>query len=116
MGCVRREAKRKKKKGETVVHNGWSACEQIDFAGGKILHLALLLTFWLCYFILRGGPQRELPNSSGDANTKCLYFGQRQRGGARHSGAPMLRRYVTTSALLRSMAILSAVLPSLQGR
>ena len=39
-----------------------------------------------------------------------------QRGGARHSGAPMLRRYATTSALLQLMAHLSAVLPSLQGR
>ena len=37
-------------------------------------------------------------------------------GGARHSGAPMLRRYAITSALLKSMAYLSAVLPRLQGR
>ena len=36
--------------------------------------------------------------------------------GRRHCGAPMLRRYATTSALLRSMAHLSAVLPPLQRR
>jgi hypothetical protein len=39
-----------------------------------------------------------------------------QRGGARHSGAPMLRRYETTSALLQAMAYSSAVVPPLQGR
>ncbi len=63
-------------------------------------------------FYFLAGP----PNSSGDANKKCFLFGQRQRGGARHSGAPMLRRYATTSALLRWMAHSSAVLPRLQGR
>ena len=36
--------------------------------------------------------------------------------GRRHCGAPILRRYATTSAWLRSMAHLSAVLPSLQRR
>jgi hypothetical protein len=36
--------------------------------------------------------------------------------GARHCGAPMLRRNATTSAWLRSMAHLSAVSPRLQGR
>ncbi len=36
--------------------------------------------------------------------------------GARHCGAPLLRRYAATSALFMSMACLSAVLPSLQGR
>jgi hypothetical protein len=46
------------------------------------------------------------------SKTKCVFlllFGQRQRGGARHSGAPMLRRYAATSALFFSMAYLSAV-------
>ena len=37
-------------------------------------------------------------------------------GGARHSGAPMLRRYAITSALSCCMAYLSAVVPRLQGR
>ena len=41
-------------------------------------------------------------------------FGQCR--GARHSGAPMLRRYATTSACLLWIATLSAVLPPLQGR
>ena len=36
--------------------------------------------------------------------------------GRRHCGAPILRRYAATSALLRSMAYLSAVLPRLQRR
>ena len=36
--------------------------------------------------------------------------------GARQSGAPMLRRYAATSALLHLMAHLSAVQPWLQGR
>ncbi len=40
-----------------------------------------------------------------------------QRGGARHSGAPMLRRYATTSELFCVMAVLSAVAPdTLQDR
>jgi hypothetical protein len=47
---------------------------------------------------------------------RTILFGQRQRGGARHSGAPLLRRYAITSALLRMMAYLSAVSPLLQGR
>ncbi len=38
-----------------------------------------------------------------------------QRGGARHSGAPMLRRYAATTALSLYKAHLSAVLPQLQG-
>jgi hypothetical protein len=37
-------------------------------------------------------------------------------GGARHCGASILRRYAATSALLQSMANLSAVLPILQRR
>jgi hypothetical protein len=40
--------------------------------------------------------------------------GDRGWRGARHCGAPMLRRYAATSAWLRSMAHLSAVLPLLQ--
>ena len=36
--------------------------------------------------------------------------------GRRHCGAPILRRYATTSALFWSMAHLSAVRPPLQGR
>jgi len=47
---------------------------------------------------------------------ELLLLEQRQRGGERHSGAPMLRRYAATSASLQSMAILSAVQPLLQGR
>ncbi len=45
----------------------------------------------------------------------------RQRGGARHCGAPMLRRYATTSAALMRLranesAVLPPELPQLQGR
>jgi hypothetical protein len=39
-----------------------------------------------------------------------------QGGGACHPGAPMLCRYAATSASLPSMAHLSTVQPSLQGR
>ncbi len=48
----------------------------------------------------------------------CLlsHIGAAAARGARHSGAPMLRRYAATSALLRSMASWSAVLPPLRGR
>jgi hypothetical protein len=59
------------------------------------------------------------PNSSGDTNKNCLYLGSCSVGGARHSGAPMLRRYAATSDFLLSMAHLRAVLPHflvLQGR
>jgi hypothetical protein len=42
-----------------------------------------------------------------------LYLGSGSAGGARHCGAPMLRRYAATSAWLKSMANLSAVSPSL---
>jgi hypothetical protein len=54
--------------------------------------------------------------SGGDTYKKCFLFKKQQRGGARHSGAPMLRKYAATSAFLRSMAHLSAVAPQLQGR
>jgi hypothetical protein len=58
--------------------------------------------------------------SSGDTKKNKIYFGVSScaaSGGARHCGAPMLSRYAATSALLRSMASLSAVLPNmLQGR
>ncbi len=47
---------------------------------------------------------------------EAFLFAQRQRGGARHSGAPMLRRYATTLAWLQAMANSSAVMPPLQGR
>jgi hypothetical protein len=66
-----------------------------------------------------------LPNSSGDTEKNKNYFlagaraqqaGWAAGAGARHCGAPMLRRYATTSALLLLMANLSAVLPPLQGR
>jgi hypothetical protein len=40
----------------------------------------------------------------------------RRPGGARHCGAPMLRRYAATSGSLQTMAYLSAVVPPLQGR
>ncbi len=48
----------------------------------------------------------------------CIYWqgSGEAGGGARHSGAPMLRRYATTSVLLLSMANFSAVMPKLQGR
>jgi hypothetical protein len=54
--------------------------------------------------------------SSMQSPQELLLFGQRQRGKARHSGAPMLRRYAATSALLLAMAHLIAVPPTLQGR
>jgi hypothetical protein len=65
-----------------------------------------------------GKRQRRLPNSSGGTKRNCIYLQGRGAagGGARHCGAPMLRRYAMTSALLFSMAYLSAVLPLLQGR
>jgi hypothetical protein len=40
---------------------------------------------------------------------ELFLLGQRQRGGARHSGAPMLRRYAATSTLFWPIANLSAV-------
>ncbi len=53
-------------------------------------------------------PSLSLPNRSGDTNKNEIHFGAQQaggqRGGARHSGAPMLCRYATTSAWLRRMA------------
>ncbi len=54
----------------------------------------------------------------GDTNKKCFYLGSGSAcmRGARHSGAPMLHRYETTSALFLSMACCSAELPQLQGR
>ena len=65
-----------------------------------------------------GKRQRRLQNSSGGTKRNCIYLQGRGAagGGARHCGAPMLRRYATTSASLLSMAHLSAVLPALQGR
>jgi hypothetical protein len=59
-----------------------------------------------------------LPNSSGGTKRNCIYLQGRGAagGGARHCGAPMLRRYAMTSAFFWSMAHLSAVLPQLQGR
>jgi hypothetical protein len=56
------------------------------------------------------------PNNSGGTNKKRFYLGSGSAGGARHLGAPMLRRYATTSASPSLMAYLSAVLPLLQGR
>jgi hypothetical protein len=59
--------------------------------------------------------KQQRPRRTTPATTSFILAGA-QRGGARHSGAPMLRRYAMTSALLKLMATLSAVLPSLQGR
>ena len=65
-----------------------------------------------------GKRQRRLQNSSGGTKRNCIYLQGRGAagGGARHCGAPMLRRYAATSALLSMMAYLSAVSPPLQGR
>ncbi len=47
--------------------------------------------------------------SAGTDVTRAQQAGGRE--GARHSGAPMLRKYATTSALLKLMAYLSEVQP-----
>ena len=64
------------------------------------------------YIFLKEPP----PSLSGGTNKNCFYLGRGSAGGARHCGAPMLRRYAATSALSQLMATLSAVLPRLQGR
>ena len=59
---------------------------------------------------------KEPPPPPGGTNKSCFYLGSGSAGGARHCGAPMLRRYAATSASLQSMAHLSAVQPPrLQG-
>jgi hypothetical protein len=68
----------------------------------------------------RGFGEKALcPKQQRRHEQELFLFGQLQRGGARHSGAPMLRRYAATSDFLLSMAHLRAVLPELldlQGR
>jgi hypothetical protein len=48
-------------------------------------------------------PQRRLPNISGDTKKNRMFYScwGTAGGGARHSGALMLRRYATTSAFLQ---------------
>ena len=62
----------------------------------------------------------ERQAAAANARTKRDVFtvvgGAGQRARWRHCGAPILRRYATTSALLFLMAYWSAVLPSLQRR
>jgi hypothetical protein len=62
--------------------------------------------------------RQSLPDSSEDEESGAafIYLCSGSAGGARHCGAPMLRRYAATSAMLQSMAHLSGVWPKLQGR
>jgi hypothetical protein len=71
----------------------------------KRIKFAVFITNFQLYF-LEGAPPTPKQTKT---RTRTAFISQRQRGGARHCGAPMLRRYAATSAFLRSMAYLSAV-------
>ena len=66
----------------------------------------------------RPQPERMAAGGGGGGDARRRHSAFTVGGaGRRHSGAPILRRYAATSALLLRMAYLSAVfLPSLQRR
>jgi hypothetical protein len=85
------------------------------------LHCSIDMTFQLC------SPPDAPPATHDSLRLRCsrrshlqpcdpVFIGSGSAGGrVIQAGAPMLRRYAATSALFKSMAHLSAVLPQLQG-
>ena len=101
--------------------------QEVHTSAQGLSHIVKYVSPTFVYIFLKEPP----PPSPGGTNKNCFYLGSGSAGGARYCGAPMLRRYATTSAfvssvqlleefesslLLPSMAYLSAVLPSLQCR
>ncbi len=86
--------------------------QEVHTSAQGLSHIVKYVPPTFVLYFLEGAPPPP-----GGTNKNCFFiWAAAARGGARHCGAPMRRRYAATSAWLQSMAHSSAVSPQLQGR